>query len=61
MHLTNKAIAKTVMRKPNFKTSNPKLTFERQLQEKIRKVGKEYVVYPEKGGKPVRTNPAGRC
>ena len=35
MKLANKAIAKTVMRKPDFQTSSPSLTLEKVTKDKI--------------------------
>jgi len=38
MKLANKAIAKTVMRKPDFQTSNPQLSLERDLSDKEERI-----------------------
>lgn len=47
----NQIIAKTIMRKKGFMTSNPKFTVET-----IKKVDGKYVVYPKKGGKRLGTH-----
>jgi len=52
-------IAKTVMRKPDFKTSNKTFTVERAkketIEETIRKQGEKYVIYSKDGKKKLGT------
>jgi len=47
----NRLIAKTIMRKPAFKSPDPVLNIET-----IKKVGDDWVVYPKKGGKRLGTH-----
>jgi hypothetical protein len=51
MKQANKVIAKTIMRKDDFKTPSPEYKFET-----IKKVDNKWVVYPKKGGDRLGTH-----
>ncbi len=51
INMANRLIAKTIMRKPSFKSPDPVLQVET-----IKKVGDKYVVYPKNGGDRLGTH-----